>query len=83
MIRLGAMADRIQCGMAPAEVLTVAKPIIEKSAIKIRSIYRTFTNNAEQARFIEGGQIFACSDAATSYDKPSLITRRDSDLSNC
>ena len=38
------LADRIQCGIPPSEALKVSKPIAEKPAIKIRSIYRTFTS---------------------------------------
>jgi hypothetical protein len=41
------LADRIQCGIAPSDALTVSKPIIEKPAVKIRSIYRTFTSDVE------------------------------------
>ena len=41
------LADRVQCGIAPSQALKVPKPIIEKPAVKIRSIYRTFTSEVE------------------------------------
>lgn len=41
------LADRIQCGIAPSVALRISKPIIEKPALKIRSIYRTFTSEVE------------------------------------
>ncbi len=39
------LADRIQCGIPLSDALTVAKPVIETPALKIRSIYRTFTSD--------------------------------------
>ncbi len=41
------LADRIQCGIKPTEALKVPKPVIEKPAVKVRSIYRTFTSETE------------------------------------
>ncbi len=41
------LADRVQCGIAPSVALKVFKPIIEKPAVRIRSIYRTFTSDVE------------------------------------
>ena len=41
------LADRIQCGMAPSDALQAPNPIIEKPAMKTRSIYRTFTSEVE------------------------------------
>jgi hypothetical protein len=41
------LADRVQCGIAPMEALKVSTPIIEKPAVRIRSIYRTFTSDVE------------------------------------
>ncbi|MFC1764305.1 hypothetical protein ACFL6U_19805 [Planctomycetota bacterium] len=45
MYALLELADRIQCGIPPSDALTVTKPIIETPALKIRSIYRTFTSD--------------------------------------
>ena len=41
------LADRLQCGIPPADALTVAKPIVETPALQVRGIYRTFTSDVE------------------------------------
>jgi len=41
------LTDRIQYGVAPMEALNAAKPIIEKPAVRIRSIYRAFCSEIE------------------------------------
>jgi hypothetical protein len=41
------LADRINYGIKPAEALKITKPIIEKPALKVRSIYRAFTSEIE------------------------------------
>ena len=41
------LADRINYGAKPMEALTVSEPVIEKPAVRIRSIYRTFTSDIE------------------------------------
>ena len=41
------LADRINCGIAPREALSVIEPIVEKPAMKIRSIYRPFASEIE------------------------------------
>ena len=45
MYAIQELTDRIQCGIPPSDALTVVKPIVEKPAIKVRSIYRTFTSD--------------------------------------
>ncbi|MFC2115084.1 hypothetical protein ACFLTU_01315 [Bacteroidota bacterium] len=41
------LADRMNCGANPVEALKVPEPVIEKPAVKVRSIYRTFTSEVE------------------------------------
>lgn len=41
------LADRIQCGVDPLVALQVAEPIVEQPAVRVRSIYRTFTSDVE------------------------------------
>lgn len=41
------LADRINCGIMPREALSVIEPIVEKPALKIRSIYRPFASDIE------------------------------------
>ncbi len=41
------LADRMNCGIPPDEALQVPDPIIEQPAVKVRSIYRTFTSDIE------------------------------------
>jgi hypothetical protein len=41
------LADRMNYGAKPVEALKVPEPIIEKPAVRIRSIYRTFTSEIE------------------------------------
>jgi hypothetical protein len=41
------LADRIECGIAPSDALDVSTPIVEQPAVRIRSIYRTFTSDVE------------------------------------
>ncbi len=41
------LADRIQCGIDPMTALRADEPIIEKPAVRVRSIYRTFTSDVE------------------------------------
>ncbi|MFC1765540.1 hypothetical protein ACFL6U_26140 [Planctomycetota bacterium] len=41
------LADRINHGATPLEALRVAEPIIEKPAVRIRSIYRAFCSDIE------------------------------------
>ncbi len=41
------LADRMNCGATPEEALKVPEPVIEKPAVKVRSIYRTFTSEVE------------------------------------
>jgi hypothetical protein len=41
------LTDRLKYGAEPQEALSVPDPIIEEPAVKIRSIYRTFTSEIE------------------------------------
>jgi len=41
------LADRMNCGVKPAEALKVPKPIIEHPSLKVRGIYRPFTSEIE------------------------------------
>ena len=41
------LADRMNYGATPLEALKVPEPVIEKPAVRIRSIYRTFTSEVE------------------------------------
>ena len=41
------LTDRMKCGIKPIEALKVPKPVIEEPAVKVRSIYRTFTSEIE------------------------------------
>ncbi len=41
------LADRMNCGIKPVEALKLPRPIIEKPALKVRSIYRAFTSEIE------------------------------------
>ncbi len=41
------LADRLNCGYTPGEALQVPEPVIEQPAVRVRSIYRTFTSDIE------------------------------------
>ena len=41
------LADRLNYGANPEEALSAEEPIIEKPAVRVRSIYRTFTSEIE------------------------------------
>jgi len=41
------LTDRLNYGAKPLEALSVSEPVVEKPAVRIRSIYRTFTSEIE------------------------------------